>query len=162
MKFCQISSLIIPNELFEELILQYHGQSFDNKTLLINKTSANTYNTYPNRIQKGYVPKYFIEQVLFQMPEPMIGWDGRFEQRVLEGSYNIKYSNNTNSIGLSFYVQHRRPGKIWQCCKQPITGPVSQNHKKTNKNKQQNKISKPYDAPSETCSKPRRKLFNDQ
>ena len=159
-KFCTIPSLIIPNELFEELIYQYHGQCFDNKTLLIYKTSANTYNTCPNRVQKGYVPKYFMEQTIFEMSEPMVGWNGKFEQRVLEGSYNIKYSKNTNCMGLSFYIQHRRPGKIWQSCKQPVHAPVSHDKQKQKMHKKQRKQSVSNDTEVKTCAKPKRKLFN--
>jgi len=54
---CKIPSLIIPNELFEELILQYDGHCFDDKPVSIHTT---------------HIPKYFIEQILFKMYEPMV------------------------------------------------------------------------------------------
>jgi len=127
LKCSQIKSIIIPINLYQAIFLKYDGKRFDGLKLQLYQSSRYTWNTQPNGVQKGFVPNSFMHKKVFGLDGDMVGFDGVYQRRITPGSYNIKYSQNTNSLCISYHFQSRRQGRhhVWNGIREPIYHPIS-------------------------------------
>ena len=103
---------MIPFEIFELIFGQNDLKVYKSRQLRLNQTCKSTNNRRWNNAllihgrHQGYIPNAFIEQIL-GYDKSLRGRYQNIETKIVQGSYNIKYSELTGKFILSYFIATR-------------------------------------------------------